>query len=307
MNETVIKTNGLTKIYKKQRAVDNLSIDVKAGSIYGLVGENGSGKSTTLKMILGMVIPSNGDVEIFGETNIDKLNEGRKSIGSIIESPVFYPYMSAKKNLEYYRIQRGIEDKNIVEEVLSAVGLERAGRKKFKTFSLGMKQRLGIALSLMINPEILVLDEPINGLDPMGIVDLRKLLLKINRERNVTVIISSHILDELSQIATVYGFMSHGKLLKEITSEELEAECSKFLKVKVDDVAKATMIFEKELETLDYKVNSQDELYLYGYLEESEKILKVLYDNDISVKSISEEGIKLEDYYMDLIGGNKNA
>ncbi len=307
MNELVIKTNNLTKVYKNQKALDNVSLSLEKGSIYGLVGENGSGKSTTLKAILGLINPNSGNIEIYGETGETKLSEGRKTIGCIIESPAFFPYMSAKKNLEYYRVQRGLTDKKVVEETLNLVGLGSVGNKKFKTFSLGMKQRLGIAYCLLINPEILILDEPINGLDPKGIMDLRKLILKLNKEKDITVLISSHILDELSHIATNYGFMKHGKLIKEITAAQLDEECRKFLRIKVDDISKATLLLEEELKTLDYKVNNQEEIYLYEFINESDKVIEVFYKSGIKIKSINQEGVRLEEYYMDLVGGNKNA
>lgn len=305
--EYVIETNNLTKLYRKQKAIDGVNLHLKKGEIYGLIGENGSGKSTILKTILGIINPTSGEVAIFGGKSPEDLERARSSIGFIIEYPAFFPYMSARDNLEYYRLQRGIKDKNVVGEVLKTVELDQAGKKKFKNFSLGMKQRLGLGLSLMIDPDILILDEPINGLDPKGIIELRKLILKINREKGVTVLVSSHILDELSQIATVYGFMSKGKLVKEITAKNLMEECRQFLKIKVENTEEATTILEELMQTLDYKVSNDGYIHLYDFVNRPEEVIKVLYENGIVIKSIREEGMKLEDYYMDLIGGSLNA
>ncbi len=307
MENVIIKTDNLTKVYKRQKAVDNVNIHLKQGDIYGLIGENGSGKSTILKMIIGMVNPTSGGVEIFNSGDKKKLGDGRKRIGSVVETPSFFPYMSARENLDYYRIQKGIEDKKVVDEVLELIKLGELGKKKFKSFSLGMKQRLGIGLSLLSDPDILILDEPINGLDPEGIVDLRKLILRLNKEKGVTVLISSHILDELSQIATQYGFMKKGQLVREISKEELDRECRQMLKIKVNETELATTILERELKSLDYKVSNDGYIYLYDYINESETVVKILYENGIIIRSIVEEGMKLEDYYIDLVGGGKNA
>lgn len=307
MNEIILRTNKLTKKYKNQKAADQVSITIKKGDIYGLIGENGSGKSTIIKMILGLVSPTSGEVEIFGETSEEALNKGRGSIGSIVESPVFYPYLSAYKNLEYYRIQKGIEDDKLIDEVLSLVGLVDVRNKKFKTFSLGMKQRLGLAFAIMINPEILILDEPINGLDPSGIVELRKILLRLNREKGVTIFLSSHILGELSQVASKYGFISKGKLLKEVRAEELNKECKSYLRIIVEDMDRALLVLESKLNTLDYKVTNEGEIQLFDYIDRPEIVSQVLGENEIYIRSLSEEGLSLEDYYMDLIGGDINA
>lgn len=307
MNDYVIETKNLTKIFKKEKAVDSVNLNVERGQIYGLVGENGSGKSTLLKMILGIVIPSEGEIKIYGETEKSKVNESRKTIGSVIESPTLYSYLNAKKNLEYYRIQRGITDEGIVDEVLDLVGLSDVGNKKYKSFSLGMKQRLGIALAIMLSPEILILDEPINGLDPAAIMELRKILLRLNKEKDRTIIISSHILDELGQVATTYGFMNKGKLIKEISAEDLEQECKKYLKIKVENVESASIVLEEDLETLNYSVKNNGDIYLYDYIDRSNYVIKKLLEKDVELISIVEEGIKLEDYYSELIGGNGNA
>ena len=220
MGDIILKTKQLTKKYGKNFAVNNVDLELKQGDIYGLVGKNGAGKTTILRMISGLSIPTSGELELFNETSKAGLNNSRARIGCMIETPSFFKYLSAKKNLEYYRLQRGVVEKECVDEALKMVGLEDMGKKKFKNFSMGMKQRLGLALAIMINPDLLVLDEPTNGIDPTGIVELRELLLKLNRERNTTIIISSHILSELSQLANTYGFINNGEFMEQISAKK---------------------------------------------------------------------------------------
>lgn len=245
--ETVLRTKNLTKKYNRFTAVDNVSLEIKRGEIYGLIGKNGAGKTTLLRAISGLTIPEGGEIEIFNETSPAGLRKARMRTGCMLETPNFFPYLTARKNLEYYRIQRGIVEKDCVDEALKSVGLEDTGKKKYKKFSLGMKQRLGLALAILGNPDLLILDEPINGLDPTGIVEFRELLLKLNREKNITIIISSHILGELSQIATTYGFLDKGQIIEQISSKELAERCRKYLAIKVDNVKKAAVTIEKQL------------------------------------------------------------
>ncbi|QUH21305.1 ATP-binding cassette domain-containing protein [Alkaliphilus sp. B6464] len=307
MTETVLKTKDITKRYKNHLAVNNVNIDIKQGDIYGLVGKNGAGKTTLLRMISGLTMPSGGDIELFSETSNDGLSKSRMRTGCIIETPSFFPYLSATKNLEYYRIQKGIVDKKCVEDTLKMVGLEDTGKKKFKDFSLGMKQRLGLAFAIIGSPDLLILDEPINGLDPTGIVEFRELLLKLNKEKNITIIISSHILGELSQLATNYGFIHNGYLLEQISSKELAGKCKRHLAIKVDNAEKATVIIEKQLETKKYEVLNNNEIRLYDYVDTPEKVTRALVLNEVMVSSINQTGINLENYFIDLIGGNYNA
>lgn len=305
MKEYLIESKSLTKEYRDLKAVDGANIHVEKGAIYGLVGENGSGKSSLLKMLMGLVLPSSGEILLFGSQ--ENLNQSRKKLGGIVEAPAFYPYMSARMNLEYYKIQRGLLDDGLVDRTLDLVGLGDTGRKKYKNFSLGMKQRLGIGLALMVEPEILILDEPINGLDPRGIVDLRNLLLKLNREKETSIVISSHILGELSQIASHYGFIDQGRILEEVSAKDLKEKCRAYLAIKVEDLDRASFIIESELNTLDYKVSNEGEIYLFDYVDKSDQVLKILYDEGLRVQSIREKGMELEDYYLDLIGGRKDA
>ncbi|SHK73741.1 ABC-2 type transport system ATP-binding protein [Clostridium cavendishii DSM 21758] len=307
MNEIILKTENLTKRYKNNNAVNNISLEVKKGSIYGLVGKNGAGKTTILRMICGLTIPTNGEVELFGESSIKGLNNSRRRIGCMIETPSFYPYLSAKKNLEYYRMQRGIVEQECVDEVLDLVGLENVGNKKFKNFSLGMKQRLGLALAIMADPDLLVLDEPINGLDPSGIVELRELLLKLNREKNTTIVISSHILSELEHIATEYGFINNGEFLEQISAKQLSEKCRQYISVKVNDPKKAVTILENNLNSKEYEVLNDNEIRIYDNVNMPEKIAEALVKNEVLLFSLNQSSLKLEEHFMNLVGGNKNA
>lgn len=307
MKDTVLKTKDLSKKYKKTFAVDHVNIEINKGDIYGLVGKNGAGKTTLLRMITGLIVPTSGDMELFNETSSEGLNKARMRTGCIIETPSFYPYLSARKNLEYYRIQKGIVENNVIDEVLSIVGLSEVGNKKFKNFSLGMKQRLGLALAMMANPDVLILDEPINGLDPTGIVEFREILLKLNRERNVTIIISSHILTELEQLATTYGFIHEGKFIEQISAKNLEEKCKSCLAIKVKNTNNAVVVLETKLNTTNYEVLNNNEIKLYDYLEEPELVVETLVNNGVKVSSIVQTGTNLEDYFIKLVGGNRHA
>ena len=307
MDNTVLKTKDLSKKYKKTFVVDHVNIEIKKGDIYGLVGKNGAGKTTLLRMITGLTLPTSGEMEIFNETSSEGLNKARMRTGCIIETPSFYPYLSARKNLEYYRIQKGIAENNVIDDVLSIVGLADVGNKKFKNFSLGMKQRLGLALAMMANPDVLILDEPINGLDPTGIVEFREILLKINRERNVTIIISSHILTELEQLATTYGFINEGKFIEQISAKDLKEKCKSCLAIKVKNTDNAVVVLETKLNTTNYEVLNNNEIRLYDYLDEPELVVETLVNNEVKVSSIIQTGTNLEDYFIKLVGGNRHA
>ncbi|MGG5463283.1 ABC transporter ATP-binding protein [Clostridium sp. B9] len=301
MEEVILKTNNLTKKFGHVVSVNNINMTIDKGDIYGFIGKNGSGKTTTLRLITSLIFPSSGDIEIFGE-KLEKCSMLTKSrIGAVVEGPVFYPNLSAKDNLEFYRIQKGIVDRNIISEVLEKVNLKDTGKKKFKNFSLGMKQRLGIALAIMNNPDFLILDEPLNGLDPMGIAELREMIKNLNEEYNITIILSSHILSELAQVATKFGFIDNGRLLKEITIDELNEECNKSILIRVDDVEKATMIIEEKLNTNNFSVINNKEIRLYDYLDNPSEVSFQLNSNGVRVNSINEIGLNLEDYFLNLI------
>lgn len=307
MSEVVLRTKNLTKQYGNQIAANNLNIEVKRGEIYGLVGKNGAGKTTLLRMISGLSNSTSGEIELFNETSKEGLGKARMRSGCIIETPCFFPYLSARKNLEYYRIQRAIVEKSIVDFALEFVGLNDTGNKKFKNFSLGMKQRLGLALAIMASPDLLILDEPINGLDPEGIKKIREILLKLNREKNTTIIISSHILGELSQLATNYGFINKGELLEQISAKELKEKCKNCLSIKVSDTEKAVIVIENQFGCSQYEVRSGNEIRLYEKIDEPDIISEMLIKRGIKLFSMYQMGFNLEDYFINLIGGNKNA
>lgn len=307
MSELILRTQGITKNYGNVAAVDHLDIKVEKGEIYGMVGKNGAGKTTLLKMICGLSIPTYGSLELFGRTRQSEIEKARSRTGSIIETPDFFPYLSAKNNLEYYRIQRGIKDKSCIEESLKFVGLSDVDKKKFKSFSLGMKQRLGLALAIMGKPDLLILDEPINGLDPIGMAEFREMILKLNRERGTTILISSHILGELSQIATKYGFINKGKLVEQITASDLEEKCKRSLKIKVNDTNKAAAIIQKELSCDKFQITGENELQVEEFLENPEVLVRSLVLNDVMVSQVYQTGLSLEEYFLELVGDGENV
>lgn len=303
----VIKTYNLCKKYKNYDALLDVSINVKKGDIYGLVGDNGAGKTTLLRILAGQSYASSGSFELFLTSNEKELSDIRKHTGVIIESPSFYPNLTVEKNMEYYRIQRGIPGKSRVDKALKEVNLYDVKKKKFSQLSLGMKQRLGLALAMMSEPELLILDEPINGLDPSGIIEIRNLLLKLNKEKNITIVISSHILLELSNIATCYGFLNKGRLVKEISASELNEKCKSYLEIKVNNVNKLAALLEEKLGYRDYKVLPNEVIKVFDINRDPKKISELIVKNGIELSSLKEKTINLENYYMSLMGGAKNA
>ena len=304
MSNTVLETINLTKKYKKFIALDNASITIKKSDIYGLIGRNGAGKTTLMKVITTLTNKTSGEFKLFDSSD-SELTESKRRIGCLIENPAFFPNMSAYKNLKYYAIQKGIIDEKQIDEALELVNLYKDKDKKYSTYSLGMKQRLGIALAILDNPDFIILDEPINGLDPIGISDLRETFKKLNEERDITILISSHILSELYAVATKFCIIEKGKVIKELTKEELDLECSKCIVIKTDNVKKAATVLEKELKTTNYKVIDDKEIRLYDYLEQSNSVNKSLIKNDVNVMSIAETGISLEDYFKEVIKEEK--
>lgn len=307
MSDIVLKTNRLTKVYGKQAANEDISISIRKGDIYGIIGKNGAGKTTLIRMITGLIYESEGNIELFGKSTPKELNKARTMIGSLIETPAFYGDMTAKENLEVSRLVRNIADTKCIDEVLKLVGLENVGKKKFKNFSLGMKQRLGIANALLGNPRILILDEPINGLDPMGIVEIRELLKKVNKEKDVTILISSHILSELSEIATCYGFIDKGKLIQEISSKDLEEKCKQYIEIKVNDASKTVTILERELKNIIYEVLPSNRIKIFNNLDRVGYINSILASNGVIIENIGVKTDSLEGYFMNIIGGAQNA
>lgn len=307
MSDNIISTRNISKKYGNFFAVDNINIEVKKGEIYGLVGKNGAGKTTLLKMISGLTVPNSGKLKLFSETNEIGIEKMRSKMGTIIETPSFFPYLSAEKNLEFYRLQRGIEDKNCVKNSLQFVGLSNTGNKKFKNFSLGMKQRLGLALAIMGNPELLILDEPINGLDPMGMAEFREIILKLNHEKNTTILISSHILGELSQIATCYGFINKGKLIERISTKELKDKCKRTLSIKVNDANKAAEVLKNKLSCTNFEIVDGNEIRTDEFMNTPEILVRTLVLNDIDIFNVNQSGLNLEQYFIELVGGIHNV
>lgn len=303
MSENVLVARSLTKRYGGVTVVDQVDLTLPKGEIYGLVGRNGAGKTTIIRMVCAQTLPSGGEIELFGVTGEGELQKARSRTGAMVEIPSFYPYLTARENLEYYRRQRGIAGRDVVEDALQQVGLANTGRKKFKTFSLGMKQRLGLALALMDRPELLLLDEPINGLDPEGIVEFRNLLLELNRQYHTTILISSHILSELQNLATRYGFLDKGKMLEEVSAVTLAEKCRDCLELKVDDAPRAAALLERQLGYRDFEVVAGGAIRLYEGLGEPEKVTRLLIEQGVSLAGMEHRGANLEDYFLNLMGG----
>lgn len=304
--ESVLKTEKLTKIYGSNKVVNEISMNLRKGDIYGLIGKNGAGKTTFMKMLAGLAAPTGGSIEMFGKHDLEQM---RKRIGTLIENPGIYQNMTAEENLEVVRRNFGIAERDAVREMLEFVGLDSAGRKKIKNFSMGMKQRLGLAVALMRNPDFLILDEPINGLDPSGIKEIRDMLLKLNKERQMTILISSHILGELSKVATRYGVIKDGILIKEFSIEELEAKCRKCQKITVSDTGLAASILERQLSICNYDVLDNHVLRIFEKTEESAQINRALILSGVDIVESCLSGTDLESYFMDLMenGGSRDV
>ena len=307
MKKVVLKTYNITKKYGEQLAVDNVNMTIKKGDIYGFIGQNGAGKTTLIRLITGLIHKSGGEIELLGANEENELNKARTMVGSLIETPSFYTNMTARENLEVSRLVRNIPGKKCIDEVLELVGLKDVEKKKVKNFSLGMRQRLGIANALMGNPKLLILDEPINGLDPMGIVEIRELLKKINKEKDMTILISSHILSELSELATTYGIISNGKLIEEITAKQLSKKCRQYIDLKVDNTARAVILLERELGISNYEVLEDSNIKVFSNLDNVGEVNSLLSRSGIIVESISVKGENLEEYFMNKVGGVLNA
>ncbi|MCL2604554.1 MAG: ABC transporter ATP-binding protein [Defluviitaleaceae bacterium] len=298
----VLEATNLTKRYGGKPAVNGVSLTVEKGDIFGLIGQNGAGKTTFMRMATGLARRDEGEIELFGEREPKKVSTARARMGAVIETPALYANLSAVQNLEYCRIQRGITDKTRISKCLETVNLTDTGRKKVKNFSLGMKQRLGLALAILSHPDFLILDEPVNGLDPTGIIEMRDLIKRLNSE-GITLLISSHILTELAQVANKYAIIHHGRLIKSLTHAQLQEECKSALAVTVDDAAKASVTLETELGILDYKQISSNEIRIYGSVSDPSEVTFRLSQAGVRVAELREVGDTLEEYYIKLIGG----
>ena len=297
----VLQANNLTKTYKTTKALDRLTMNVEKGAIYGFVGRNGAGKTTLIRLVCGLQMPTGGSFTLYGCANTSReITRARRRMGAVVETPSIYLSMTAEENLKQQYQILGLPSYEGLGELLELVRLQNTGKKKARDFSLGMRQRLGIAVALAGDPDFLILDEPANGLDPQGIVEIRELILRLNRERQITVLISSHILDELSRLATHYGFIDGGRMVREISAADLEASCRKCLRLTVSDTRPLTAALDKM--GLEYTVRSDTEADVYGASSVTELTL-ALHAAGCEVKNIHEHDESLESYYMNLVGG----
>lgn len=302
MSEFIIDVKNLDKQYMKQKAVSDATFQIKEGMITGLIGPNGAGKTTIMKMLGGLVLPTKGSIKIYGTNDENGLAHARSRMSFMIETPYAKEKLTARENLEKQRLQKGIPDKKRIDEVLEMVGLSDTGKKAVKNFSLGMRQRLGIANALMTKPEIMVLDEPVNGLDPEGIVEIRELLLKLNREEHITILISSHILSELSLLCTDYLFINHGKILQTISAEELKKQCHEYYHINTDNNSLATAILQEKLGVTEIEIERDGSIRLYEQLDNIYKVSKTLFENGVVPLKLNMNEANLEQYYINMVG-----
>lgn len=301
----ILKTNALCKNYKSFKALNGLSMGIPKGAIYGFVGKNGAGKTTLIRLICGLQQPTSGEYTLYGRKNTEKeVAKSRRRMGAVVETPSVYLDMTAEDNLrQQYRIL-GLPSFDGIADILKLVGLEDAGKKRVRHFSLGMRQRMGIAIALAGEPDFLVLDEPVNGLDPQGIIEVRELILKLNREKQITVLISSHILGELSKLATHYGFIDSGRMVREMSAEELEAACRKCVHMEVSDTKVLSRVLDKM--SVDYRILSDRTADVYAKVNIS-LLVSALAEEDCEIISMQERDESLESYYVSLVGGGKDA
>ncbi len=303
--EYVLQTFGLSKKYRYTQALRDLTLHVPKGAIYGIVGKNGAGKTTLIRLICGLQEPTSGSYALYGIGNGSAdIIKARRRMGAVVETPSIYMDMSAEENLKQQYLVLGLPSFDGIPELLKLVGLETAGRKKAKHFSLGMKQRLGIAVAIAGDPDFLVLDEPANGLDPQGIVEMRELILKLNREKQITVLLSSHILDELSRLATHYGIMDNGRMVKELSAGELEAACRKCVRMEVSDTAALARVLDA-MKT-EYKIISETAADVFEKINVTQ-LAAALAKENCEIRTLHERDESLESYYISLVGGDRHA
>lgn len=301
----IFTTNNLCKYYGKFKALDEFNMSIPKGSIYGFIGRNGAGKTTLMRLMCGLQSPTSGEYTLLGKKNSDpEIFRIRKTMGAVVETPAIYKDLSAYDNLKLQYLNVGMPDFKDIPELLELVGLDNVGRKKAKNFSLGMRQRLGIAVALCANPDFLVLDEPTNGLDPQGIIEMRELILKLNKERGITVLISSHILDELAKLATHYGFIDKGKMIREMSAKELERECRKSIRMKVDSTKILAGIMEAK--GVEYKIIDETQADIYANLNFSELAADFAKEG-CNIISMEEHDESLEAFFISLVGGENHA
>lgn len=303
--EYIMTTQNLTKKYGEKAAAKDINIHIREGEIYGLIGRNGAGKTTIMRMLSGLSNPTEGSFSLFGKTGKDALKE-MKNVGVLIEHPGLYPNMTAYENLRLKAIAMGCDNKKYIDEVLELIGLTGARDKKSKSFSLGMRQRLGIGLALIGDPKIIILDEPINGLDPQGIVEVRKMLEKLRDEKKITIMISSHILDELGKLADSYGIIHEGNLVDEFTTDELHERCGRYISVNTDDNSAAAQVI-KSGGFNDVDIDEDGFIRINDRLDDVQLIVKRLVEKDLVPNHVTVKDISLEDYYLNVTGGSENG
>lgn len=303
--EYVLETNALSKQYGGFRALDGVTMHVPKGSIYGFVGKNGAGKTTLIRLLCGLQKPTGGEFTLYGKKSGEKgINEARRRIGAVVETPSIYLDMTAEENVRQQYMILGLPSFEGIQELLELVGLADTGKKKAKHFSFGMRQRLGIAVALAGSPDMLILDEPVNGLDPQGIIEMRELILKLNREKQITFLISSHILDELARLATHYGFIDNGHIVKEISAEALELQCRSCTRMEVEDTKKFATVLDKR--NFSYSILSGTQIDVFGKIHVTEFILW-LAEEGCQVISMQQQDESLESYYISLVGNEERA
>lgn len=307
MGNMVLETRDLSKQYKSQMALNHVNLSLQQGKIYGLIGKNGAGKTTLMRMIAGLGFPTQGSILLFGTDNRRGLEAAGKRIGSLIEAPGLVAGMSAKENMHLQCLMKGIPNYETENELLELVGLKDTGKKKVKNFSLGMRQRLGIAATLIGNPDLLMLDEPINGLDPEGVIEIRNLIKKLSAYENKTILISSHNLPELYQVATDFIIIHEGEIREVLSHEELDDRCKCYISLEAANVNQLTAVLEEKLCTQNFQVMPDNSVKLFDFLDERERVGRILHENDVIITKISVCETRLEDYFMSVIGGKKNA
>ncbi len=303
----ILRTVNLSKKYKEKYVVKDVSMNIKKGDLYGFLGKNGAGKTTTIRMIMNLIKPSSGYIELFGKEINNSSDIPLQRIGSIIETPGFYLNLTAEENLEIHRRLMRMPNKSSIDEALDMVGLLKAKKKLVKTFSLGMKQRLGIARAMLHHPELLILDEPTNGLDPVGIKEIRQLIMRLRVERNITVLISSHILSEVEQMARTIGIIHQGQLIKEMDADSIRSYNFQYLEIHVDNDKLASVVIERELGICNYKISKPQVIRIYEKLDQSQEINRALINNGVNIRQCSFAKASLEGYFIKLTGDGLNV
>lgn len=307
MKSVILEAQALTKTYRQTVALDHVELQIEKGKIYGFIGQNGAGKTTFLRLVTGLAFSTSGTLSLWGKSDPVQLQEQRKRIGCMIETPALFPNLTARQNMEVQRILRGIPDKAVIDKYLQMAGLADTGKKTVRNFSLGMRQRLGIASALLNTPEFLILDEPVNGLDPAGIVEIRNLLKALNKEYGMTILVSSHILEELYQTASEFILIDKGKIIEEISDHELNDRCRRHIVIKTKEPEKALLVLEGKLNTENLRLMPDGMIRLYDCMDNMEQVAQILSEAHVLVTGLNLSGDTLEDYFLDKIGGKSHG